>query len=213
MLKTPRNELITRFVLDECAEIEPRYNIAPGTDIPAIVYAHDRKRVLRLMHWGLIPHWAKDDAVGRRLINARGESIATRPAFSGAFRHHRCLIPASGFYEWRQQGKFTQPYYVRLKLDVPMALAGLWETWKAPDGGTLESACIVTTNANNLMRAIHDRMPVIIEPGSWQDWLAGPPSDAAALVKPYEADDLQRWRVSRTVNKATEEGESLIEPV
>ncbi len=213
VLKAPRAELIARFALDECEDFPPHYNIAPSTDIPTIIVSHEGKRVLRLMHWGLIPSWAKDDTMGRRLINARGESLATRPAFRAAFQRHRCLIPASGFYEWRQEGRFKQPYYISLRSGEPMAFAGLWETWKTPDGTKLRSTCIITTDANKLMHAIHDRMPAIIESGDWRDWLAGPPSDTASLVRPYQPDDLQMWKVGRTVNKATEEGPSLIEPI
>lgn len=209
-MKAPKHELVTRFGLDECVEFEPRYNIAPSTGIPTIIQTPEGKRVLQLMHWGLIPGWAKDASIGNRLINARGESIAEKPSFSASFKRRRCLIPASGFYEWAQEGKVKQPYYISLKSGEVMALAGLWETWRTPDGSSLQSACIVTTGANELMRPIHDRMPVIVEPGNWQDWLTAVQDDADKLIRPYESDDLLFWAVSRKVNKPSEEGPSLI---
>lgn len=210
-MKAPKPELVTRFSLDECVDFEPRYNIAPSTGIPTIIQTPEGKRVLRLMHWGLIPSWAKDASIGNRLINARGESITEKPSFRAAFKRHRCLIPASGFYEWMQEGKIKQPYYISIKSGEVMGLAGLWETWRAPEGSSLQSACIVTTGANELMQPIHDRMPVIVEPGNWQDWLAAEPEGAAQLIKPYMGEDLQTWAVSRKVNKPSEEGPSLIE--
>lgn len=159
-------------------DFEPRYNIAPSTGIPTIIQTPEGRRVLQLMHWGLIPSWAKNESIGDKLINARGESIAEKPSFRAAFKRHRCVIPASGFYEWVQEGKVKQPYYISLKSDQPMAFAGLWETWRTPDGSSLESTCIVTTDANKIMNQIHNRMPVILEPNDWRVWLSGPLNDA-----------------------------------
>lgn len=212
-LKAPPSELVTRFGLDECADFGPRYNIPPGTDIPAIRQSPEGKRVLHLLRWGLVPHWAKDPAIGAKLNNARGESIAEKPSFRNAFKQRRCLIPASGFYEWKTEGKLKQPYYISLKSGEPMALAGLWESWQAPDGNILRSVCIVTTGANDLMAPIHERMPVMVAREHWQDWLAAPAEEAQALIAACSADLIQAWPVSRRVSGAKVDDAGLIEPM
>ena len=127
-LKLPPAELITRFGLTECADFEPRFNIPPGTDIPVIRRSPEGVRVLHLLRWGLVPHWAKDPTIGNRLANARGESVADKPAFREAFRKRRCLVPADGFYEWKTEGRTKQPYYFSHLSGAPLVLAGLWES-------------------------------------------------------------------------------------
>lgn len=209
-LKSPPAELVDVFGLDECPDFLPRYNIAPGTDIAAIL-AHGEGRVLRLLHWGLVPHWAKDRSMGNKLINARGETVAEKPAFRSSFRRHRCLIPATGFYEWQVTAQGKQPWYVSFKSGEPMAFAGLYDTWHAPEGGALQTACIVTIGANALMQPIHDRMPVIVARDNWNDWLSGPPDDAASLIAPCDAAAMQAWPVSHRVNRPSEEGPELAE--
>lgn len=210
-LKAPPAELITRFQLDECAEFGPRFNIPPGTDIPAIRQSPEGKRVLHLLRWGLVPHWAKDASLGAKLNNARGESVAEKPSFRDAFKRRRCLIPASGFYEWQAAGNAKQPYYISLKSNEPLALGGLWESWKAPDGTLLRTVCIVTTGPNATMAPIHDRMPVIVGPDDWQEWLAAPPERALALLAPCRDDLLQAWPVSRRINRTQDDDEALTE--
>ena len=210
-LKAPPAEIITQFGLDECADFPIRYNIPPGTDIPVIRQSPDGKRVLHLLRWGLVPHWAKDPSIGAKLNNARGESVAEKPSFRSAFRQRRCLIPASGFFEWKTEGKIKQPYYISLKTGEPMAMAGLWESWTAPDGGILRTVCIVTTAANALMTPIHDRMPVIISPDNWQDWLAAPREKIDGLVAAHPDEELQAWPVSRRVSSAAVDDPGLIE--
>ncbi len=210
-LKAPPAELITRFGLDECAAFKPRYNIPPGTDIAAIRQSPEGKRVLHLLRWGLVPHWARDISIGTRLNNARGETVAEKPSFRDAFKRRRCLIPASGFYEWKTEDRIKQPYYISLKSGEPMALAGLWESWKAPDGNILRTVCIVTTGANALMESIHERMPVIIGAEHWQDWLAEPVEKVGKLVAPYPAAGMQAWPVSRRVSKTVDDDAGLIE--
>ncbi|MBK7422469.1 MAG: SOS response-associated peptidase [Propionivibrio sp.] len=210
-LKAPPAELITRFGLDECAAFKPRYNIPPGTDIPVIRQSPEGKRVLHLLRWGLVPHWAMDMSIGARLNNARGETVAVKPSFRDAFKRRRCLVPASGFYEWKTEDRIKQPYYISLKSGEPMALAGLWESWKGPDGNILRTACIVTTGANALMEPIHERMPVIISPEHWQDWLAEPVEKVERLVAPYPAAGMQAWPVSRRVSKTVDDDAGLIE--
>ena len=210
-LKAPPAELITRFGLDECADFHPRYNIPPGTDIPSIRQSPDGKRVLHLLRWGLVPHWARDISIGARLNNARGETVAEKPSFRDAFKRRRCLVPASGFYEWKTEDKIKQPYYISLKSGEPMALAELWESWKAPDGNTLRTVCIVTTGANALMAPIHERMPVIISLEHWQDWLAEPAENAESLVTAFPDEKMQAWPVSRRVSKTVDDDAGLIE--
>lgn len=212
-LKAPPAELMSRFGLDECADFAPRYNIPPGTEIPVIRQSPEGKRVLHLLRWGLVPHWSKDAAIGAKLNNARGESVAEKPSFRDAFKRRRCLIPASGFYEWKTEGKNKQPYYISLKSGEPMALGGLWESWKAPDGTLLRTACIITTGPNEVMAPIHDRMPVIIPSEHWQDWLNASPEAITGLVVPSAADVMQAWPVSRRVSKTQDDDVGLIEPI
>ena len=210
-LKAPPSELITRFGLDECADFAPRYNIPPGTDIPVIRQSPEGKRVLHLLRWGLVPHWVKDPSIGARLNNARGESIAGKASFREAFKRRRCLVPASGFYEWAKEGRAKQPFYISLKSGDPMAMAGIWESWKAPDGNVLRTVCIVTTAANDVMAPIHERMPVIVSPDHWLDWLTAPVEKINSLIIHCTDGELQAWPVSRRVGKTVEEDAGLIE--
>lgn len=212
-LKESPAELIARFELDECTVFMPRYNIPPGTDIPVIRQSPDGKRVLHLLRWGLVPRWAKDNSIGARLTNARGETMATKPSFRDAFKRRRCLVPASGFYEWKTEDKIKQPFYISLRSGELMALAGLWESWKAPDGSIVRTVCIVTTSAGALMETIHDRTPVIISPEHWQNWLAEPVEKVVKLVAPCPDANLQAWAVSRRVNKTVDDDPDLIERV
>lgn len=213
VLKAPPSELVTRFGLDECAAFGPRYNIPPGTDIPVIRQSPEGKRVLHLLRWGLIPPWAKDPGIGAKLNNARGESVAEKPSFRDAFKRRRCLVPADGFYEWKAEGKIKQPYYISLKSGEPMAMAGVWESWKAPDGNILRTVCIVTTGQNALMETIHERMPVIIGPEDRLEWLAAPADEIQRLLAPYAAEEMQAWPVSRRVNRTADDDAGLIEPL
>jgi putative SOS response-associated peptidase YedK len=206
-LQSTPAELVTRFGLDECADFAPRYNIPPGTDIPVIRQSPEGKRVLHLLRWGLVPHWAKDSGIGAKLNNARGESVAEKPSFRDAFKRRRCLIPASGFYEWKAGGKIKQPYYISAKSGEPMAMGGLWESWKAPDGSILRTVCVVTTSPNAVME------PVIVEPENWQSWLNGMPEEVGRMVAPYKDEELQAWLVSRRVSKTQDDDVGLIEPV
>jgi putative SOS response-associated peptidase YedK len=212
VLSNPRAELVSHFGLDACADFVPRYNIPPGTDILVIRHSPEGQLVAQPLRWGLVPHWAKDPASGARLNNARGETVAEKPSFRDAFKRRRCLIPASGFYEWQAQGKLKQPYYISLKSGAPLALAGLWESWQGADGNLLRSTCIITTGPNAVMAPIHDRMPVILAPEHWQQWLTAPAEEIAGLVAPCAADILQAWPVSRRVSKTQEDDAGLIQP-
>jgi putative SOS response-associated peptidase YedK len=192
-----------------------RYNIAPTQPI-AIVRIEEGQRRFALVRWGLIPSWVKDPRTFSLLINARGESLLDKPAFRSAMRYRRCLIPADGFYEWRQEGPRKRPYYVRLRAGGLMALAGLWEAWTGPNGEELESAVIVTTLANRTLRPIHERMPVIIPPEAFHIWLDCRNADAdtaAALVAPAPAGLLEVYEVSTAVNRTANDSAALIEPL
>jgi putative SOS response-associated peptidase YedK len=212
-LKARPAELISHFNLDECEDFHAHYNIPPGTDIPVIRLSPEGKRVLHLLRWGLVPHWAKDPSIGAKLNNARGESVSDKPSFRDAFKRRRCLIPADGFYEWKTEGSIKQPYYISLKSGEPMAMGGLWESWRAPDGKIVRTSCIITTGPNAVMKPIHDRMPVIIGSEHWQEWLSAPPENVAGLVEPYPTESMQAWAVSRKVSRSNEDGEELIAPL
>ncbi len=209
-LQAPPAELITRFALHECADLTARYNIPPGTEIGVIRQSPEGRRVLHRLKWGLVPNWAKDPAIGARLNNARGESVAEKPSFRDAFKRRRCLIPADGFYEWQALGRQKQPYFISLKSGQPMAMAGLWEAWKSPAGDILRTCCVITTGPNEIMQPIHDRMPVIIAAEDWAKWLAGPVEDIEPLVRPCAAEEMQAWPVDRRVSKTSEDDAELM---
>ncbi len=209
---TPPADVAAHFGLDECAEYRPRFNIPPGTDIPVIRCSPDGRRVLHLLRWGLVPHWAKDPAIGAKLNNARSEGVMQRPAFRDAFRRRRCLIPASGFYEWKTDGRQKQPWYFCLKSGEPLAMGGVWESWRAPDGNILRTCAILTTGPNEVMVPVHDRMPVVISPEHWKAWFAAPADEVQELLTPCTAERLQAWPVDRRVSRATADDPGLIEP-
>lgn len=184
--------------------LSPAWNIAPSFKINTITAPQDGARQLRTMRWGLIPAWAKDAAIGNRLSNARGETVADKPSFRSAFKYRRCLIPASGFYEWKSHQGRKQPWYMSLKSGEPMALAGLWESWQAPDGETLQTCCIITTSANSLMQPIHERMPVILNREQWESWLSPQernPHHVLPFIQPCDAEPMQAWPVSTELNQ------------
>lgn len=216
-LAAPKAELITHFRLDEFEgdgdDFPARYNIPPGTEIAVIRQSPEGTRVLHHLRWGLIPHWTKDPSIGAKLNNARGESVGEKPSFRTAFAKRRCLIPATGFYEWQATGKTKQPYCFSSKNGAPLALAGLWESWKAPDGSIVRTTCIITTAANELMAPVHDRMPVIVGDTDWQRWLVSPTAEVADLIRPYAGTDLQAWPVDRRVSRTGEDDERLITPL
>jgi putative SOS response-associated peptidase YedK len=203
-------------------EIAPRYNIAPTQDVPIIrvsAFLDDGEarppvRELALARWGLVPFWAKDLAIGNRMINARGETVAQKPAFRAAFRKRRCLVPADGFFEWQRTASGKQPWYIHAANGAPLALAGLWELWDPPEGGVPVASCtIITTQANEFMRPLHDRMPVVLDAAGREAWL-GVATDAAelqALLAPAPEEALEAWPVSRRVNSPFNEDPSLVE--
>lgn len=195
-------------------DYRPRYNIAPTQNVLAVVAGPEGLRA-GWLRWGLIPHWAKDPTIGNRLINARAETIAEKPAFRSAFQRRRCLIVADGFYEWARTPAGKRPMWIHLQSRRPFAFAGLWERWVSPEGEEVKSCTIVTTDANPFLRTIHDRMPVILpepERGRWLD----PSQDATSLLEllaPYPSDDLAAYEVSTLVNSPSNDMPELIEPV
>nr|BAL56259.1 hypothetical conserved protein [uncultured Acetothermia bacterium]BAL57530.1 hypothetical conserved protein [uncultured Acetothermia bacterium]BAL59000.1 hypothetical conserved protein [Candidatus Acetothermum autotrophicum] len=193
----------------------PRYNIAPTQEILALI-SEGQGRILQHLRWGLIPHWAKDPKIAQKLINARAETLWEKPSFRDAVRRRRCLIIADGFYEWRQtpQGKKI-PVYVRLKSKEPFGFAGLWETWQSPDGQTLKTCTIITTEPNELIKPIHNRMPVIVPRDLEELWLDPSPKARAELervLRPYRAEELELFDVSSAVNSPTNDGPECVQP-
>jgi len=186
------------FGLSEVPAYQPRFNIAPTSDVLVI-----RRNEAAMVRWGLIPRWAKDPGIGARMNNARAETVAEKPSFRDAYRKRRCLIPASGFYEWKPEGGGKQPYYIFPAKGELFAFAGLWEQWNEQ-----QTCAVITTEANAKMSAIHERMPVIVPQSEYRNWLAG----AAGLLHPCPDAVIDIRRVSRAVNYARNESPALVEP-
>jgi putative SOS response-associated peptidase YedK len=198
-------------------EFKPRYNIAPTQAVAAILqHPEQSEPVLDALQWGLVPFWAKDAKIGNRMINARAETVAEKPAYRAAFKRRRCLIAASGYYEWKKQGNGKTPYYFSMRGSRPFAMAGLWEEWHSPDGELLHTCTLVTTQANATVSAIHHRMPVILTLPQQRVWLDTDPENRTELenlLHSYEGDDLSAHPVSTQVNVATWDTPSCIEEV
>ena len=198
----------------EPADIRPRYNIAPTQQVLTVV--NDGERRGELMRWGLVPSWAKDIKIGSRMINAVSETAAAKPAFRSAFRRRRCLVLADGFYEWKREGKQRFPMYFTQKSGDPMALAGLWENWKSPEGEWVQSCTILTTAANSFIEPVHNRMPVILSAETqplWLDPLTETPSNLEPLLLPAPPEFLKVREVSPMVNNVRNDDPVCIAPV
>ena len=208
--------LARQFKVEVVPEIEPRYNIAPAQDILSVRRAEDGREAA-FLKWGLVPSWAKDVSIGAKLINARSETVAEKPSFREAFKRRRCLIPADGFYEWqRTAGGRKRPYFFRMKDEHPFSFAGLWEEWKNSEGQKLETCTILTTEANEVLRPVHDRMPVILHPEDYEVWLDDDPRAlplVKELLRPYPAAEMTSYPVSTLVNNANNVGAELLNPV
>ncbi len=204
----------TRFqLMDQQAQLTPRFNVAPTQEHPIII-SHSPNQMI-MMRWGLVPFWAKDPKIGNRLINARAESVATRPAFRTSIKRKRCLVPATGFYEWKRVDNGKVPYYVHLKDDSLFSFAGLFDSWHALDGGQLETFTIITTTPNAMMGRIHNRMPVMLSQEDEELWLTKEPlpdSELKRICKPYPARLMDAYEVSKEVNNPRNENQGLIKP-
>lgn len=211
---SPAEAVVRLFETTLRLPIEARYNIAPTQFVPVIRESTSTGRQLAMLYWGLVPAWAKDKAIGNRLINARSETLHEKPSFRRAFSQRRCLVLASGFYEWRSENQGKQPYFISRQDGEPFAMAGLWETWRK-DEETLESCTIITTAADEFMQPLHHRMPVILPPvscGPWLDTAGVNTRQAAELLQSLERGQLQAWPVSTRVNNPRNQGPELIEP-
>jgi putative SOS response-associated peptidase YedK len=215
-LQIPPELLAEIFGLIEIPTFPARYNIAPSQLVAVIRQNGDGQNWLDMLHWGLIPSWAKDKSIGNHMINARCETVAEKPAFRHAIKYQRCLVPSSGFYEWKKEEKAKKPLYVHLKDESPMVFAGLWEHWKSPEGEIIESCTILTTSSNKLIEPLHDRMPVILHPQEYDIWLDREildPEKLKPLYKPYPPKRMEMYPVSPQVNSPKVDSPDLIRPV
>jgi putative SOS response-associated peptidase YedK len=205
--------LATVFGISNVPPLVPNYNIAPNQMVLVVRQVSDH-RTVDMMKWGLVPSWAKDPAVGSRMINARAETAAEKPSFRHAIRYRRCIVPASGYFEWKQVGKFKTPYYFRMKEGAPLGLAGIWEEWKTPDNSPLHTLSILTTSANRIVAPIHDRMPVILPPDEYSRWLSRHitrPEELQTLYQSFPAELLEAYPVSDKVNSPRNNGRENIQ--
>jgi len=213
----PASELAEIFAAEPLVDdAEARYNLAP-TDPALVVVERPDRRGLTAYRWGLVPHWEKTPAGGARRINARAETVAATPAFRDSFARKRCIVPADAFYEWDRSGSVRQPYAVRRSDGQPLALAGLWASWRASDESEpLRTFTIVTTRANEAIAHVHDRMPVVLRPDAWDRWLdplLADPSELLGLLVPADPEGLDVYAVDRLVNSVRNDGPALLEPL
>jgi len=194
-------------------DLHPRYNIAPTQQVPIVRLNAAGERELVQVRWGLVPRRAKDPSIGARMINARSETLASRPAFRNAFARHRCLVPATGFYEWQATPSGKQPLHVGMPDGRPFGLAGLYERWLSPEGEVLDTCTIVTTDACASLRAVHERMPVIVAPAAYARWLDTASMDVRDLLVAWSGDPLRAYPVSTRVNAVANDDAQLCEPV
>ena len=213
LLYSPVDLLQRAFGFSELPNLQPRYNVAPTQTVPIIRRKEGGGRELTMVRWGLVPFWAKDLKIGSQLINARAETVTSKPAFRAAFAKRRCLVPADGFYEWqkREGSKLKQPMLIRRRDAAPFAFAGLWESWRGPDG-EVQTCTIVTTEANTVLRPIHNRMPVVLEPGVYDHWL-DPEQPGAELLLHCPDEWLEAFPVSTHVNNVRNDAAELITPM
>lgn len=211
--RTSPKTLAKQFKVSEVPSVEARYNIAPTQNILAVQETPDG-REMKWLKWGLVPSWAKDASMGARLINARSETVTEKPAFRNAFKRRRCLIPADGFYEWQRTADKKQPYFFQLKEEQLFGFAGLWDSWKGEDGSVIESCTILTTEANEVLAPVHNRMPVILHQDDYDLWLDEDERKQELLkdlLQPYPASEMISYPVSTLVNSTRNKGADLIE--
>lgn len=217
ILKRPFSELVRLYNLTNSVNLAPRYNVAPTQDVAVVRSSSTGGRTLALMRWGLVPWWAKDLTIGARMINARNDAVASKPAFREAFETRRCLVPADGFYEWKKlDAKRRQPYAILPRDGGVFSFAALWERWRDKRSGEVVlSSTIITTAPNALCAPIHDRMPAILPREAWSQWLGEEPATSAerlALLKPFPAEAMTAHPISPRVGNVDNEGPELIEP-
>ena len=201
------------FGLPHPPAISPRYNIAPTQQVPIVRLNAAGERELTQVRWGLVPRWAKDPAIGARMINARGETLASRSAFRNAYARHRCLVPVNGFYEWQVTRSGKQPLHIGMPDGRPFGLAGLYERWLSPDGEVLDTCTIVTTSACESLRTVHERMPVIVPDAHYARWLDGANADVSDLVSTWSGEPLRVYPVSTRVNAVRNDDAQICEPI
>jgi putative SOS response-associated peptidase YedK len=210
-------ELISHYLIDDSkiAVLKPNYNVAPMHNVPAVIASDEGKRLGEL-RWGLVPVWAKDDKIGNKMINARAETVAEKPAFKRLLKSKRCIIPADGFYEWKKDGSGKQPYRILMSDGGIFSFAGLYDTWEDPDGNKLSTCTIITTSPNSLMADIHDRMPVILRPEDEAEWLGKDNDDVEPLLKllkPYSAAKMRAYKVPSAVGNVRNNSKDLLEDI
>jgi len=211
---TPAEAVVRLFSVEPTGELAPRYNIAPTQSAAVVRRQEDASRRLSLLRWGLIPFWAKDPAIGNRLINARAETAGSKPAFRQAYRKRRCLVLANGFYEWQRAGSGKIPWYITHASTQPFAMAGLWESWSGSADEPLETFTILTTTASDGLSQIHQRMPVVLDSDGIRVWLDPESADNAlsATVAASQGTAFEAVPVSRRVNSPANDGPELIAP-
>ncbi len=213
--RTPAKRLAKEFSVAVPEGVEPRYNIAPTQDILAVRRVENDREAVWLK-WGLVPSWAKDLSMGARLINARSETVEEKPSFREAFKQRRCIIPADGFYEWRKAGGRKQPFFFQLRDERVFGFAGLWEQWKGVGGELIESCTIMTTEANEVLKPVHDRMPVILHPDDYTLWLDAETREQGLLkdlLRPFPSSEMSSYPVSHLINSPQQQGRSLVTQV
>ncbi|HEX8720105.1 MAG TPA: SOS response-associated peptidase [Pyrinomonadaceae bacterium] len=211
--RTDPKRLAKEFKVAEVINASPRYNIAPTQEVLAVRESADG-REMTLYKWGLVPSWAEDASVGAKLINARSETVTEKPSFRDAFRRRRCVIPADGFYEWRRVEGRKQPFFFRMRDERPFGFAGLWERWEGEGGRVINSCAILTTEANEVLRPVHDRMPVILHPDDYELWLGAEARElehVKEMLRPYPAEEMVGYPVGTGVNSPRNQGAGLLE--
>ncbi len=210
---SPRESVQEYFGVEVPFAFEPRYNVAPSQEVMVIRQQANTQPETEMLKWGLVPFWAKDSEIGSRMINARAETVAEKPAFRQAFKQRRCVILADGFYEWHTEEGRKTPYFISFKVDHPFGMAGLWENWHANDQPPLETCTIITTAASRSISRLHERMPVILDAPTAMDWIQPErePDALLAMLKSCDDKEIQAWPVHRAVNNPANQGSTLIE--
>ncbi|MCW8815032.1 MAG: SOS response-associated peptidase [Chlorobium sp.] len=215
VLFIPLQDVAKEFQVSQLSfGFEPDYNIAPSRNVPLVIRKTDNRLILS--RWGFVPVWADDPAIGNRMINARAETVTAKPAFKKAITSQRCIVPANGFYEWRKTGGKKQPVYIRLKSERLMAMAGIYNTWVSPSGETVNTFAIITTQPNELIKEIHNRMPVLLRPDQYEEWLQTEklsPEALDAIFKPFPPEALEGHDVSPMMNAPANNSPENLEPL